>query len=124
MYNNKEGWISKCIDACKLLVLFLIYGWLAKIYLPKTIKTSHEDPLPGCLFYLNELLPALTLLVNQSLSTGSMEGLKNSVITKILKKTDSDPEMLKNYRPVCNTLYLSKTIEQAVIVQANYDVQP
>ena len=99
--------------------------WLKKMMLSKTIKTSHEDPLPGFLFKqcLDELLPALTLLVNQSLSTGSMEGLKNSVITPILKKANCDPEMLKNYRPVCNTLYLSKTIERVVIVQANNHMQ-
>ena len=45
MYNDKEGWISKCIDACKMLVLFIIYGWLAKIYhkddsLPKLFSTK------------------------------------------------------------------------------------
>ena len=95
--------------------------WLKKVMLSKTIKTSPEDPLPGFLFKqcLDQLLPALTLLVNQSLLTGSMEGLKNSVITPILKKAGSDPEVLRNYRPVCNTLYLSKTIERVVIVQAD-----
>ena len=95
--------------------------WLKKVMLSKTIKTSPEDPLPGFLFKqcLDQLLPALTLLVNQSLLTGSMEGLKNSVITPILKKAGSDPEVLRNYRPICNTLYLSKTIERVVIVQAD-----
>ena len=95
--------------------------WLRKMMLSKTIRTSPEDALPDFLFKqsLDQLLPAVTLLVNLSLSTGSMEGLKDSVITPILKKAGSDPEVLKNYRPVCNTLYLSKTIERVVIVQAN-----
>ena len=95
--------------------------WLKKMMLNKTIKASPDDPLPGFLFKqsLDQLLPAITLLVNLSLSTGSMEGLKDSVITPILKKAGSDPEVLKNYRPVCNTLYLSKTIERVVISQAN-----
>ena len=94
---------------------------LKKIVLSKPIKSSPEDPLPGFLFKncLDQLLPALTELVNLSLSTGSMEGLKDSIITPILKKVDSDSELLKNYRPVCNTLYLSKTIERTVLVQAN-----
>ena len=94
---------------------------LKKIVVSKPIKCSSEDSLPGFLFKncLDQLLPALTQLVNLSLSTGSMEGLKNSIITPILKKVDLDPELLKNYRPVCNTLYLSKTIERTVLVQAN-----
>ena len=94
---------------------------LRKIILSKTIKSSPEDPLPGCLLKdcIDQLLPALTRLVNLSLSTGSMEGLKNSIVTPIIKKVGSDPEVLKNYRPVCNTLYLSKTIERTVLSQAN-----
>ena len=48
-----------------------------------------------------------------------MEGLKESVITPILKKAGLDPEVLKHYRPVCNTLFLSKSIERVVILQAN-----
>ena len=94
---------------------------LKKIVLSKPIRTSSEDPLPGFLTKqcIDQLIPALTLLVNSSLSSGSMEGLKNSVVTPILKKVGADPEILKNYRPVCNTLYLSKTIERVVLVQAN-----
>ena len=94
---------------------------LKKIILSKPVKTSPEDPLPGIILKqcIDVLLPALSHLVNLSLSTGSMEGLKNSVVSPILKKMDSDPEILKNYRPVCNTLYLSKTIERTVLTQAN-----
>ena len=94
---------------------------LRKIMLSKPIKCSPEDSLPGFLFKqcIDELLPALTKLVNISLANGCMDGLKDSVITPILKKAGSDPEVLKNYRPVCNTFYLSKTIERTVITQAN-----
>ena len=94
---------------------------LKKIMLSKPIKSSPEDPLPGMLFKecVDQLLPALTQLVNLSLSTGSMEGLKDSVVTPLLKKVGSNPDVLKNYRPVCNTFYLSKTIERTVLVQAN-----
>ena len=94
---------------------------LRKIILSKPVKTSPQDPLPATLFKncVDELLPILTHLVNLSLSTGSMDGLKHSVITPILKKAGLDPEVLKNYRPVCNTLFLSKIIERAALVQAN-----
>lgn len=42
---------------------------LKKILLSKPIKTSSQDPLPAILLKecLDELLPALTVLVNQSL---------------------------------------------------------
>ena len=94
---------------------------LRKMMLSKSIKMSPEDSLPRFLFTesIDQLLPALSLLVNLSLSTGSMRGLKDSVVTPILKKAGSDPEVLKNYRPVCNTLFLSKTIERTVLYQAN-----
>lgn len=94
---------------------------LKKIISSKPIKASHQDQIPTILLRacLDELLPALTLLVNLSLTSGSMEGLKESVITPILKKAGLDPEVLKHYRPVCNTLFLSKSIERVVILQAN-----
>ena len=94
---------------------------LKKILSSKPIKASQQDPIPTILLRacVNELLPALTLLVNLSLTSGSMEGLKKSVITPLLKKAGLDPEVLKNYRPVCNTLFLSKSIERVVILQSN-----
>ena len=91
-----------------------------KIILSKPIKTSQQDALPAKLFKpcVDELLPALTYLVNLSLTSGSMDGLKDSVITPILKNGGLDPEVLKSYRPVCNTLFLSKIIERAALVQS------
>ena len=48
-----------------------------------------------------------------------MEGLKDTVVTPLLKKAGLDPEVLKNYRPVSNILYLSKLIERGVLAQFN-----
>ena len=92
---------------------------LKKTILSKPMKTSPQDPIPVILFKacLDELLPALTVLVNSSLSTASMEGLKNTVITPLLKKAGLDPEVLKNYRPISNILYISKMIERGVLGQ-------
>ena len=94
---------------------------LKKILLSKPIKTSKQDPIPATLLKqcVDELLPVLTHLVNLSLSQGLMDGLKDSVITPILKKAGLDPEVLKNYRPVCNTLFLSKIIERVALAQMN-----
>ena len=92
-----------------------------KVILSKPVKTSPQDPLPAVLFKasIDELLPALTVLVNLSLSTGTMDGLKDTVITPLIKKAGLDPEVLKNYRPVCNILYLSKLIERLALVQCS-----
>ena len=94
---------------------------LKKIILSKPVKTSPQDPLPAVLLKacIDEVLPALTSLVNLSLSLGSMDGLKDTVIKPLLKKAGLDPEVFKNYRPVCDLLYLSKLIERSVLVQAN-----
>ena len=80
------------------------------------IKTSCEDPLPvGILKQVtDEITPALVELVNKSLSEGSMEGIKSSVIDPLLKKLDLDSEIHKNYRPVNDLVFLSKLIERIV----------
>ena len=63
--------------------------------------------------------PAILHLVNVSLLTGSMEGLKESIIIPILKKAGLDLDALSNYRPVCGGLYIDKLIQKCVLVQLN-----
>ena len=94
---------------------------LKKIILSKPVKTSAQDPLPAILLKscIDVLLPVLTILINLSLSSSIVDGLKDTVITPLLKKAGLDPEVLKNYRPVFNVLYLSKLIERVVLVQCN-----
>ena len=92
---------------------------LKKIILSRKIKTSIKDTIPANLLRncLDHLLPVLVKLVNISLATGSIQGLENSVITPLLKKTGLDTEILSNYRPVANILYISKLTETAVSSQ-------
>ena len=80
------------------------------------IKTSCEDPLPTEILkeVTDEMLPALKVLVNKSLSEGSMNGIKSSVIDPLLKKAGLDSEIYKNYRPVNNLVFLSKLTERIV----------
>ena len=83
------------------------------------IKTSASDPMP--VFFLKSCLPlivpAITQLVNMSLQTGSMDGLKGSIVTPILKRTGLDQELLSNYRPVCGGLFIDKIIQKNVAEQ-------
>ena len=72
---------------------------LKKFILSRKIKTSAEDVIPAQLLLscLDQILPALLKLVNISLSTGSVQGLKDSVITPLYKKHGLDPENLASY---------------------------
>jgi hypothetical protein len=80
------------------------------------IKTSCQDPMPCTIFkdIIEDLLPYICDLVNKSLNTGSVEGIKDCVIVPLLKKMGIDPDTLKNYRPVTNEVFISKLTEKVV----------
>ena len=92
---------------------------LSKILKASGIKTCSEDPLPACILkvIINDLLPYICDLVNKSLRTGSVEGIKDSVIVPLLKKSGIDPEVLKNYRPVTNEVFISILTERVVLTR-------
>ena len=85
------------------------------------IKTSQNDPIPAFLLRTSVelLVPSLLHLVNTSLQTGSTEGLKESTVTPILKKSGLDQEVLSNYRPVCAGMFVDKLIQKNVLVDLN-----
>ena len=80
------------------------------------IKTSVEDPIPAKLIksVTDILLPVYNDLINKSLSEGTMENIKSSVIDPLLKKAGLDVDTNKNYRPVNNLPFFSKLIERVV----------
>ena len=86
-----------------------------------TIKTSPVDPLPAPVLELviKDLTPHILTLVNLSLSTGSVEGLKESVVIPILKKHNLNFEILNNFRPITNIEFISKIIEKVVLNRLN-----
>ena len=51
--------------------------------------------------------------------TGDISGLKESVITPILKKAFLDMNIFKNYRPIVTLQFLSKVIEKVVLKRLN-----
>lgn len=80
------------------------------------------DPIPTFLLKecVDELNPIMLYIVNESLKTGVFPGsMKKAVIKPTLKKTNADPDMLSNYRPVSNLSTLSKLLEKAVLQQLN-----
>ena len=85
------------------------------------IKTSPNDLLPQQLYKenLDTLLPVILKLVNLSLSTGNVEGVKMADIVPLLKDDSLDPNVLKNYRPVSNLCFVGKIIERVVLTRLN-----
>ena len=89
---------------------------LREILKDSGIKTSFQDIMPARILkeVIEDLLPHICDLVNKSLSTGSVEGIKESVVVPLLKKAGLDSEILKNYRPVADLVFLSKLTERVV----------
>ena len=83
-------------------------------------KTCSLDLLPTSLFVecLEQLLPAVTAVINQSLHTGVFPSVfKEAIIKPLLKKPSLDPNSLKNYRPISNLSFLSKVTEKIILSQ-------
>ena len=80
------------------------------------VKTSVEDPIPAVLLKSAKevIIPMYTMLVNKSLSEGSMETVKSQVIDPLLKKSGLDIDVKNNYRPVNNLKFFSKLTERVV----------
>ena len=83
------------------------------------VKSCDLDPVPACLMKenLDTFLPILVDLVNISLSSGSMDGLKSANLAPLLKGKSLDSAVFKNYRPVSNLAFVGKLIEKVVQVR-------
>ena len=74
--------------------------------------------------HIDVLLPAISNIVNLSLTSGVVPAqLKVAQVTPLLKKLSLNPEDLKNFRPVSNLHFLSKIVEKAVAAQLSKHFQ-
>ena len=92
-----------------------------KLICEMSTKSSELDILPTHLLksYLQDLLPAVTKLVNLSIEQGIFPTkYKQAIIRPLLKKLGLELE-LANYRPVSNLSFLGKLIEKAVLYRLN-----
>ena len=83
-------------------------------------KSCSMDPLPTCLLKkgIDVLLPCITSIINRSLEVREFPAtFKHGLVTPLLKKSDLDHEILKNYRPISNLPFLGKMIERLVAMQ-------
>ena len=68
--------------------------------------------------YLDIVLPVILKLINGSLESGVVpKCFKAAVIKPLLKKSNLDPNSMKNYRPVSNLPFISKLLERVVTEQ-------
>ena len=82
---------------------------------------SPEDPIPASLMKnnLDTFIPIWLDIVNLSLRQGSMDCLKEAIVMPLIKEKDEmiDTDILNNYRPVSNLVFLSKLIERVVAMR-------
>ena len=105
-----EG-LSKCTPMTVKKIL--------KIIKNSPTKSCSLDPLPTWLLKKTDtLLPTITQIINKSLTSGTFPtSFKSALVLPLLKKTNLDTEVLRNYRPVSNLQYTSKVLEEVVAAQ-------
>eukprot|EP00745_Piridium_sociabile_P027300 TRINITY_DN439_c0_g1_i27.p1 TRINITY_DN439_c0_g1~~TRINITY_DN439_c0_g1_i27.p1 ORF type:complete len:1128 (+),score=135.82 TRINITY_DN439_c0_g1_i27:139-3522(+) len=84
-----------------------------------TPKSCELDPIPTTLMFdcLDSVLPFVTHVINDSLTSGVFPSLHKKAVKPLLKKPSLDQNELMNYRPVSNLPFLSKVIEKLVLSQ-------
>ena len=91
-----------------------------KFLLESKPTTCPLDPMPTkfLLEFVDEIVPTLTHLINDSLSNGYFpDTLKAAVVRPLLKKPSLDQNNLKNYRPISTLSFISKIFEKVVLSQ-------
>ena len=88
-------------------------------------KCAPNDMLPAALFKdnISSFIDVLVELVNLSLTTGNVDGVKHADVIPLLKNVKLDSNNLKNYRPVSNLTFLGKLIERVVLKRLNAHMQ-
>ena len=88
-------------------------------------KPSVLDPVPGIVMSdcLHVLLPAITRIVNLSLTTGIVPPkMKEASLSPFLKQPSLSHEEFLKYRPISNLAFISKCTEKVVASRLNEHV--
>jgi hypothetical protein len=114
--------LEDCITQLQPLTQFqcLSDSEVLKLVEKSPTKSCKLDVIPTSLLkdLKQDMVPVLTKIVNQSLTSGIVpSALKNAIVTPVLKKSSADPELFRNYRPVSNLTFVSKLTERAVAKQ-------
>jgi hypothetical protein len=93
---------------------------LRRIISSSNLKSCELDPLPPFVIVnvLDDIIAFLVYMFNRSLSDGCLPlSQKRAVVFPVLKKSNLDPNVCQNYRPISNLSFLSKTLERIVAAQ-------
>jgi hypothetical protein len=93
---------------------------LRTVFSGVNLRSCELDPLPPFIIIdiLDDLAPFFLYLFNRSLAEGCIPASqKRALVFPALKKTNLDPNDCKNYRPISNLSFLSKTLERLVSIQ-------
>ena len=81
-------------------------------------KSCDLNPIPTPVLYdcLDEIIPIVPSIINESLSSGIVpQCFKHALVKPLSKKVRLDPRCLKQYRPVSNLPFLLKVPERIVL---------
>ena len=119
-----ENFVTSC-NSCTLTEFDPVSSSLVKnVILSSSPKCCSLDPFPTSILFkhIDVLINCITSIVNESIQSGIVpDCFKKAIITPLIKKTNLDPNELKNYRPVSNLSFISKITEKIVSLQiTNY----
>uniref|UniRef100_A0A3Q1JKY8 Reverse transcriptase domain-containing protein n=1 Tax=Anabas testudineus TaxID=64144 RepID=A0A3Q1JKY8_ANATE len=112
--------LTKPDDASHFTFSTLSEDDVSTLVLSNRPTTCSLDPIPSTLLQAiaPTLIPAITQIINTSLTTGTFPtSFKQAQITPLLKKPSLDPSLVENYRPVSLLSFLAKTLERAAFNQ-------
>ena len=99
---------------------------LHRLIMSSPNKQCDLDSIPTSLLKLvcGDLCPLIAHIVNSSLQSGFLPSqFKMALVSPRLKKPSLNPDDLRNYRPVSNLSFLSKTLERVVVNQLTQYLQ-
>ena len=83
-------------------------------------KTCDLDVTPTAIIksFSDQLAPAITIIINKSLETGTVpSSYKKGIVIPSLKKPSLDSSLKQSFRPVTNLINMSKLLEKVVSKQ-------
>ncbi len=94
-------------------------------YLTKVVSSMKSsscplDVVPTVLFknVIDTIGPCMLSIINNSLTSGQVPGyFKQAVVQPILKKTNLDPSLPQNFRPISKLPFMAKVLEKVVVNQ-------
>ena len=96
------------------------------IILKSTNASCDLDPFPTRLLkqYIDDLIVPITAIINLSMREGVVPpDFKQALVTPLIKKKTLCRNEFKNYRPISNLSFLSKTLEKIVAKRLNAHIE-